>query len=51
MATVFSYENEVNETNYSITNKNCNDAYTNKQTTKHDTNDDGDIDDCVAHMH
>ena len=49
MATVKSYENEVNETNYSITNKSWNDAYTNKQTTKHDTNDDVDID--VAYMH
>ena len=37
-----SYENEVNE-NYSITNNNWNDAYTNKQTTKQNTNDDVDV--------
>ena len=50
MATVKSYENEVNE-NYSITNNNWNNAYTNKQTTKQNTNDDVDLDDCVAYMH
>ena len=51
MATVKSYENEVNE-NYSITiKKNWNDANTNKQTTKHNTDDDVDLDDCVAYMH
>ena len=51
MATVKSYENEVNE-NYSITiKKNWNDAHNNKQTTKQNTNDDVDLDDCVAYMH
>ena len=53
MATVKSYENEVNE-NYSITiKKNWNDAHNNKQLTMHNkhTNDDVDIDDCVAYMH
>ena len=51
MSTVKNYENEVNE-NYSITiKKNWNDAYTNKQTTKQNTNDDVDLDDCVAYMH
>ena len=44
MATAKSYENEVNE-NYSITNNNWNNAYTNKQTTKQN------LDACVAYMH
>ena len=41
------------EINYSITNKNWNDAY-NMQLTKHNTNDDVDArnsDDRVVHMH
>ena len=53
MATVKSYENEVNE-NYSIKiNKNWNDAHNNKRLTMHNkyTNDDVDLDDCVAYMH
>ena len=51
MATVKSYENEVNE-NYSITiKKNWNDAHNNKQTTKQNTKDHVDLDDCVAYMH
>ena len=45
-ATVKSYENEVNEIK-----KNWNDAHNNKQTTKQNTNDDVDLDDCVAYMH
>ena len=52
MATVKSYENEVNE-NYSITiKKNWNDAHNNKQLTMHNkyTNDDVDFDDCVVHI-
>ena len=50
MSTVKNYENEVSE-NYSITiKKNWNDAYTNKQTTKQNTNDDVDLDD-LAYMH
>ena len=46
MATVKSYENKC-AMNYSITNKDCNDAYNNKQLTKHDTNDDVD----TLHLH
>ena len=41
-----SYENKC-AMNYSITNKDCNDAYNNKQLTKHDTNDDVD----TLHLH
>ena len=43
-----------NAMNYSITiKKNWNDAYNNKQLTMHNkyTNDDVDLDDCVAYMH
>ena len=53
MAAVKSYVHEVNE-NYSITiKKSCNDAHINKPLTIHNkyTNDDVDLDDCVAYKH
>ena len=51
MATVKSYENEVNE-NCSITiKKNWNDAHNNKQLTMDNKYTKDDIDDCVSYMH
>ena len=50
MATVKSYENEVNE-NYSITNNNCKTRTPTSRPQKQNTNDDVHIDDCVAYMH